>query len=125
MLRRHPTDLSHTLSVLCSIRPPHGAVFHAWARRATAAYPSRAVTVCHNYEIAHKYNYVCQNEACGYTYGRHSKSIDTARQRCGACAGQGQLVLVVAGLQQGTTPAKGGEGVGSSTTPARQQSEYQ
>lgn len=61
------------------------------------------VTTKHNYKINHKYLWVCvgtppnaakgflnlppEEEGCGAEYGRHSKSIDPARHRCGRCKG--------------------------------------
>ena len=73
-------------------KPPHGPMFKKWAARASAAYPARAVTTCHSYEIACKFNYACVGPAgggggCGATWGRHSRSIDPATQRCGKCGG--------------------------------------
>jgi hypothetical protein len=41
---------------------------------------------CHSYTIRTKFNYVC--EKCGYTIGRHSKSLDTERKVCGHCHGR-------------------------------------
>lgn len=63
------------------------------------------VTTKHNYQINHKYLWVCvgtaaptaareflnlpppEEEGCGAEYGRHSKSIDPAKHRCGRCKG--------------------------------------
>ena len=45
---------------------------------------------CHSYTIRTKYQYKCVN--CGYTIGRHSKSLDTAIKRCGFCRGNFQLL---------------------------------
>ncbi|KAI9216607.1 SprT-like family-domain-containing protein, partial [Blastocladiella britannica] len=70
-------------------RPPHGDVFWKYARAATDAVPHLAVSTRHTYAIAYKFTYVCSQ--CGHKYGRHSKSIDTATRRCGACQ-DGQLV---------------------------------
>jgi predicted SprT family Zn-dependent metalloprotease len=70
-------------------RPPHGREFKAWAavfRRWDAAL---GITTCHEYEIQFRFVYTCQE--CGYAYGRHSRSIDVARQLCGKC--KGRLVL--------------------------------
>lgn len=55
-------------------------------------YPRRAVTRCHTYEIAYRFHYTCANASCGHVYGRHSRSIDTEKLRCGRC-GNGHLVL--------------------------------
>jgi hypothetical protein len=45
---------------------------------------------CHSYAIRTKYQYRCTK--CGYTVGRHSKSLDTASKCCGYCRGQFQLI---------------------------------
>ncbi|CAN0552261.1 unnamed protein product, partial [Laminaria digitata] len=60
--------------------PPHGAHFWAWANRAKEAHPGVPVTTCHSYKINYKYRYVCQHGGCGAEIGRHSKSIDVAKQ---------------------------------------------
>ena len=45
---------------------------------------------CHSYTIRTKYQYRCTS--CGYTIGRHSKSIDIEHQSCGYCSGKFQLI---------------------------------
>lgn len=60
------------------------------------------MTTKHNYEINHKYLWVCigtpsnaakdflnlpDEDGCGAEYGRHSKSIDVEKHRCGKCKG--------------------------------------
>lgn len=69
---------------------PHGASFKAWGSKCSKAMKDHPVyggkievTTKHNYEIEYKYVWECSG--CGQTYGRHSKSIDTDRQRCGSC----------------------------------------
>jgi predicted SprT family Zn-dependent metalloprotease len=71
---------------------PHGPSFKQWGRKCSdvmsdhPVYGGRVtVTTKHNYKIDWKYVWAC--EGCAVTYGRHSKSIDTTRSRCGACAG--------------------------------------
>ena len=44
------------------------------------------VTTKHSYEIQWKYVWQCQG--CRRDVGRHSKSIDTKRMRCGNCKGE-------------------------------------
>ena len=75
-------------------KPPHGRVFKAWAQRATDAFPHWEVSTTHSFAIRYKYTYACVE--CGTSYGRHSKSIDTATQRCGQCMG----ALVLGGPQE-------------------------
>ena len=92
-------------------KPPHGPAFQRWgesrgcpcltptlrlrvcvgprapfvpaAKRASAAYPHRAVTTCHSFDVQCKYRWRCCGVGCGATLGRHSKSIDAETQRCG------------------------------------------
>ena len=96
-------------------KPPHGAVFRRWADRASRAYPNRAVTTCHSYEISYKHVYACVGEGegpvsgCGAQWGRHSKSIDVATARCGKC--RGRIAHVGAGtLSETAAPERGGSG---------------
>lgn len=72
---------------------PHGASFKAWAAKCHVAlgshpvYGSKSIkiTTKHSYEINYKYLWCC--EGCGCEYGRHSKSIDPKKSRCGVCKG--------------------------------------
>ncbi|KAL4892624.1 SprT-like family-domain-containing protein [Aspergillus ambiguus] len=71
---------------------PHGASFKNWGYKCKEAlknhpvYGGRVeVTTKHSYKIDYKYVWCCVD--CGQNYGRHSKSIDTARARCGKCQG--------------------------------------
>ncbi|KAL4789788.1 SprT-like family-domain-containing protein [Aspergillus venezuelensis] len=71
---------------------PHGASFQAWGKKCKEAlkdhpiYGGRVeVTTKHNYKIDYKYVWTCVD--CCQNYGRHSKSIDPTRQRCGKCKG--------------------------------------
>ncbi|ERF72961.1 hypothetical protein EPUS_05042 [Endocarpon pusillum Z07020] len=90
---------------------PHGVEFKSWAAKVTSTfrhherdmYRQVEVTTKHNYQIHHKYLWVCvgtppnaakgflnlppEEEGCGAEYGRHSKSIDPAKHRCGRCKG--------------------------------------
>lgn len=95
---------------------PHGASFKEWAAKVTnhlrnsntgnPVWRQVQVTTKHSYAIDHKYLWICSgrdktqameilniadgdddNQGCGAEYGRHSKSIDTAKQRCGRCRG--------------------------------------
>ncbi|OAP58933.1 hypothetical protein AYL99_06230 [Fonsecaea erecta] len=96
---------------------PHGASFKKWAAKVTShlrstdveSWRNVQVTTKHNYAINHKYLWVCvgpkektaatdslnweeQEEGCGAEYGRHSKSVDVDKHRCGKC--RGRLVQV-------------------------------
>ena len=72
-------------------KPPHGADFKRWAKIAMSKVPGDViVTTTHNYEIQYKFNWGCVNHPhkCSFTVGRHSKSVDTKRHRCGKCKGK-------------------------------------
>ncbi|KAL6252561.1 hypothetical protein RBB50_000280 [Rhinocladiella similis] len=94
---------------------PHGASFKQWAATVTShlrrshveIWRQVEVTTKHSYVINHKYLWVCagrdrsvamaflnieEDEGCGAEYGRHSKSIDPEKHRCGKC--KGRLVQV-------------------------------
>ncbi|KAE8394167.1 SprT-like family-domain-containing protein [Aspergillus alliaceus] len=71
---------------------PHGPSFKQWGLKCKEAlkyhpvYGGRfEVTTKHSYKIDYKYVWSCVD--CGQTYGRHSKSIDTTKSRCGKCKG--------------------------------------
>jgi predicted SprT family Zn-dependent metalloprotease len=69
-------------------RPPHGADFKRWAKIAMSKVPDVIVTTTHNYQIQYKFNWACMNPKCSFQIGRHSKSVDTIRHRCGLCKGK-------------------------------------
>ncbi|KAF9888359.1 1,3-beta-glucanosyltransferase gas1 [Aspergillus nanangensis] len=71
---------------------PHGTSFKAWGLKCKEAlkdhpvYGGRVeVSTKHSYKIDFKYVWCCVD--CGQNYGRHSKSIDTTKSRCGKCQG--------------------------------------
>ncbi len=71
---------------------PHGASFQAWGQKCKEAlrdhpvYGGRIeVTTRHSYKIDYKYVWTCVD--CCQNYGRHSKSIDPSKHRCGKCKG--------------------------------------
>ena len=71
-------------------RNGHGPIWKCYADKAMKAFPELPIIArCHSYTIRTKYQYRCVN--CGYTIGRHSKSLDTATKRCGYCRGEFQL----------------------------------
>ena len=70
----------------------------SWGRKAMKRFPELPLIAnCHTYKIRTRFVYECIK--CGYRYGRHSKSVDTDRKRCGRC--KGQLQLLVASKQNG------------------------
>ncbi|XP_046329101.2 dentin sialophosphoprotein-like [Haliotis rufescens] len=70
----------------------HGPYWKYWARKANQTYPDiPIISRCHDYAIATKYTYQCVK--CGYSIGRHSKSLDTDRKVCGKCHGRFEVRL--------------------------------
>ncbi|KAF3490558.1 HMG box-containing protein [Arthroderma uncinatum] len=72
------------------LNQPHGASFKQWAKECKTALDSNPKYSCrveintkHSYLINYKYMWCC--ETCGQEYGRHSRSIDPAKVRCGKC----------------------------------------
>ncbi|KAJ5082857.1 hypothetical protein N7532_011900 [Penicillium argentinense] len=94
---------------------PHGASFKQWGLQCTEALRDHPiyggkinVTTKHSYKIDYKYVWACVG--CGQTYGRHSKSIDPTRSRCGdrACGGGLEQIKPKprnVSPKKGTTPA--------------------
>ncbi|KAJ9215971.1 hypothetical protein DTO166G4_2515 [Paecilomyces variotii] len=71
---------------------PHGASFKEWGHKCTTLLKDHPVyggkvevTTKHSYKINYKYVWMCVD--CGQDYGRHSKSIDPSKSRCGHCKG--------------------------------------
>ncbi len=107
---------------------PHGASFKEWATKVTshlrtadvASWRKVEVTTKHSYVINHKYLWLCtgrprssameflnvDDEGCGAEYGRHSKSIDVEKHRCGKC--KGLLVQVRPKPRSAASPKKMG-----------------
>ncbi|CAM1308735.1 ACRC (predicted) [Pycnogonum litorale] len=76
----------------------HGPMWKYWAQKAVRVFPKLPKpTVCHRYEISTKYTYKCVK--CGYSIGRHSKSLDTNQNICGKCQGKFELLV-----NTGSTP---------------------
>lgn len=81
------------------IDQPHGASFKNWAKKCMGVLNSHdtyatfgvQITTKHDYKINYRYIWNC--ETCGYEYGRHSKSINVDKVRCGSCS-VGRLVQV-------------------------------
>ncbi|RAL03757.1 uncharacterized protein BO80DRAFT_500073 [Aspergillus ibericus CBS 121593] len=76
---------------------PHGKSFYNWAHKVEKALKDHPIygqhieiTSRHTYEIDYKYVWRCVD--CSYDYGRHSKSLDTQKARCGACRGRLQQI---------------------------------
>jgi len=86
-------EMCHAASwIISGYRDGHGPLWRTWAEKAMERFPELPVIDrCHSYQIRTKYTYRC--EKCGYSIGRHSKSLDTERKVCGHCYGRFQLVV--------------------------------
>lgn len=95
---------------------PHGASFKQWGLKCAEALKDHPVyggqinvTTRHSYKIDYKYVWACVG--CRLTYGRHSKSIDPTRSRCGKKSCSGRLEQIkpkprnVSPKKNATTPA--------------------
>ncbi|XP_026667731.1 acidic repeat-containing protein isoform X2 [Ceratina calcarata] len=70
----------------------HGPLWTQWANKAMRTFPEiPPIRRCHDYKIKTKFTYRCVG--CGYSIGRHSKSLDVERKRCGHCYGRFELLL--------------------------------
>ncbi|XP_043668748.1 putative uncharacterized protein DDB_G0282133 [Vespula pensylvanica] len=70
----------------------HGPFWTAWANKALRAFPELPpIRRCHDYKIKTKFTYRCIE--CGYSIGRHSKSLDIEKKRCGHCYGKFELLI--------------------------------
>jgi len=70
-------------------KPPHGPSFWKYAKLASNALPELGeVTTCHSFVVHKPFRFKCTNVECGLEYGRHSKSIDVERHRCGLCSSE-------------------------------------
>lgn len=70
----------------------HGPLWTQWANKAMRTFPEiPQIRRCHDYKIKTKFTYRCVG--CGYSIGRHSKSLDVERKRCGHCYGKFELLL--------------------------------
>ncbi|XP_060566921.1 dentin sialophosphoprotein-like [Ruditapes philippinarum] len=77
--------------LLNGVNGGHGSYWKYWARHATRVHPELpAVSVCHSYSINTKFTYRCKS--CGYSIGRHSKSLDVKKKVCGYCRGEFELI---------------------------------
>jgi len=111
-------EMCHAASwIISGYRDGHGPLWRTWAEKAMQRFPELPIiNRCHSYEIRTKYSYVCQK--CGYTIGRHSKSLDTEKKVCGHCHGRFELRV------NNNTANKNGSAAGtkascSGGTPAR------
>ncbi|KAK2584723.1 hypothetical protein KPH14_007056 [Odynerus spinipes] len=86
-------EMCHAAAWLINnISDGHGPVWTAWANKAMKVFPELPpIRRCHDYKIKTKFTYRCIG--CGYSIGRHSKSLDTEKKRCGHCYGKFELLV--------------------------------
>ncbi|XP_076282828.1 uncharacterized protein LOC143210139 [Lasioglossum baleicum] len=75
-----------------SVSDGHGPYWTGWANKAVKTFPDLPpIRRCHDYKIKTKFTYKCVG--CGYSIGRHSKSLDVEKKRCGHCYGKFELLI--------------------------------
>ncbi|XP_012543429.1 uncharacterized protein LOC105840891 [Monomorium pharaonis] len=86
-------EMCHAASwIIDNVSDGHGHFWTRWANKAMKTFPELPpIRRCHNYEIKTKFTYKCTS--CGYSIGRHSKSLDIEKKRCGYCFGKFELLL--------------------------------
>ncbi|XP_052126179.1 germ cell nuclear acidic protein-like isoform X2 [Frankliniella occidentalis] len=78
--------------LLNNVSGGHGPFWKAWAHKAMKRFPELPpIERCHSYKIETKFTYRCTK--CGYSFGRHSKSLDLDKKRCGYCYGTFEVFL--------------------------------
>lgn len=78
--------------LLNDVSDGHGPFWTGWANKAMKMFPELPpIRRCHDYEIKTKFTYRCT--VCGYSIGRHSKSLDIEKKRCGHCYGKFELLI--------------------------------
>ncbi|KAL3283413.1 hypothetical protein HHI36_006558 [Cryptolaemus montrouzieri] len=78
--------------IVSQVRSGHGDHWKAWANKARQIFPELPpIKTCHNYQVNTKYVYKCTG--CGYSIGRHRKSLDIERKRCGYCLGKFEILI--------------------------------
>uniref|UniRef100_A0A6A7FXS4 Acidic repeat-containing protein-like n=1 Tax=Hirondellea gigas TaxID=1518452 RepID=A0A6A7FXS4_9CRUS len=86
-------ELCHAAAwIISGYKDGHGPLWKAWANKTLLVFPELpSINRCHNYQISCKFTYKCTK--CGYSIGRHSKSLDIERKVCGKCRGHFQLLV--------------------------------
>ncbi|XP_049791933.1 germ cell nuclear acidic protein-like [Schistocerca nitens] len=86
-------ELCHSASwIIDGVKSGHGRHWKRWANTAMKCFPDiPPIRRCHDYKITTKFIYKCVQ--CGYSIGRHSKSLDLERKRCGYCLGKFELFI--------------------------------
>ncbi|EFC40238.1 SprT domain-containing protein [Naegleria gruberi] len=78
-------EMCHAASFMFDGITGHGKTFYLYGGIIQKYYPDIPITTCHSYDIEYKYQWQCTD--CGSIVKRHSKSVDTTKQRCGVCTG--------------------------------------
>nr|CAH7743490.1 unnamed protein product [Callosobruchus chinensis] len=78
--------------IINGVSDGHGKYWKSWAYKAMSTFPELPpIKRCHDYVLNTKYTYKCTG--CGYSIGRHTKSLDTERKRCGHCYGKFEVLI--------------------------------
>lgn len=89
----------------------HGQEFKDWGHKVGQAFANRGIVVTTKHNYAIEYKYIWQCAVCATEVKRHSKSVNTEQQRCGACLGL--LVQVKPTPRGGTSTPTGTSKTGS------------
>ncbi|VEN63452.1 unnamed protein product [Callosobruchus maculatus] len=86
-------ELCHAAAwIINGVSDGHGKYWKSWAYKAMSTFPELPpIKRCHDYVLNTKYTYKCTG--CGYSIGRHTKSLDTERKRCGHCYGKFEVLI--------------------------------
>ncbi|XP_044733244.1 inner centromere protein A-like, partial [Chrysoperla carnea] len=86
-------EMCHAITwIVHNVKDGHGTFWKTWAQKAMTTFPSLPVIVrCHSYDVPMKYTYRCKQ--CGYSFGRHSKSVNIEQKCCGYCKGRFEIIL--------------------------------
>ncbi|KJA29356.1 hypothetical protein HYPSUDRAFT_211237 [Hypholoma sublateritium FD-334 SS-4] len=104
---RITNTLSHEMCHLATwiidqrIDAHHGPLFKNWAAKVMKKRPEIEVSIKHDYQISHPYEWKC--EKCAKIYGRFTNSIKTDECVCGAC-NEGALIPLFTSKRKPNTP---------------------
>ena len=101
-------EMCHAASWIVSGYNGHGSHWIRWTKHAMERFPELPIIgERHSYPIKCKYTYRCVG--CGYSVGRHTRSLDTSRKVCGHCRGNFELVRKSKQLAAGINDAGAGD----------------
>lgn len=115
-------ELCHAASwIISGYSDGHGPHWTRWTEQAMKRFPELSmIDRTHSYSIRTKYQYKCVD--CGYTVGRHTKSLDTCRKVCGYC--RGSFKLLAKGEHRATDVKNAGAADSSTSEPPKYMTVY-